>query len=40
MRTTKDVQFYNGTLMNEHSEVYGPLDTVFSGDHHGSCTSS
>lgn len=32
MSTTKDTQFYSGSLLNQHSEVYDPLDvTIFIG---------
>lgn len=36
MSPTKDVQFYSGSLMNQHSQVYDPSDvTVFSGGSSG-----
>lgn len=28
MSPTKDVQFYSGSLMNQHSQVYDPLDVI------------
>lgn len=35
--TTRDVQFYMGTLMNQHSEVYGPSGMVLVVDHYRPC---